>query len=158
MAVLLLGSFGLQCQKYQALEAKNVELAQRNAELAFQLSEKQAEVATRKLIRKGPQAVADAANEIPRKIEPKPGKTPVPAKVVEIDGVKLIPIEPAFLARLVEDSNSAFRKQKRIDELDRDLRAANKSLRRARATRLRYGVVGFALGAGVTTVIVLAVK
>jgi len=158
VAAVGLTLFHGQCKRATELEIENAGLRQENSKLSFELTEKQSEVDTLNLIRKGPKEIAKAINAIPSRIEPKKGQKPVPATVVEVKGIKLIQLDPDIAAQLAEDANAATRKQRRIGELDRELAASNKKLRRARSTRSLWGIGGFLLGAGATTAIILAVN
>ncbi len=155
VAASLVVMLKVQCQKIENIRVERDELEQQVSTLNFKLSEKQAEVDTRKLIRKGPQAVADEVNKVPRKIEPKPGEEHIPAEVVEDKktGVRLIKIEHAFLAQLLEDARSAKTKQEQIGRLEKSLKKTQRRLRVSVNANLRTGALGVLAGIGGTLLI-----
>ena len=155
LAASLVATIKVQCQKIESVRVERDELLIEVSTLNFKLSEKQAEVDTRKLIRKGPQAVADEVNKVARKIEPLPGQEHIPAEVVEDKktGVRLIKIEHAFLAQLLEDARSAKTKQEQIRVLEKGLKKTQKRLRVSVNANLRTGALGVLIGVGGTLLI-----
>jgi len=151
----LMATLKVQCQKIESIRVERDALEQEVSTLNFKLSEKQAEVDTRKLIRKGPKAVADEANKVVRKIEPEPGKEHIPVEVVEDKktGVRLIKIEHSFLAQLLEDARSAKTKQEHIGRLEKSLKRTQKRLRVSVGANLRTGALGVLVGIGGTLLI-----
>lgn len=160
VAASLMATLKVQCQRIENIRVERDELEQKVSTLNFKLSEKQAEVNTRKLIRKGAQAVADEANKVERKIEPEPGKEHIPAEVVvdKRTGVKLIKVEKEFLAQLLEDARSARTKQAHIDRLEKGLKKTQRRLRVSVGANLRTGILGVAIGIGGTLLIQKAVR
>ena len=148
MAASLVSFVKIQCQKIEIIRVERDALEQMVSTLEFKLSEKQAEVNTRKLIRRGAQAVADEVNKVERRIEPAPGKEHIPAEVVvdKKTGVKLIRIEKEFLAQLLEDARSAKTKQEHIGRLEKGLKKTQKRLRISVNSNLRTGAAGLVIG------------
>ncbi len=155
LAASLMATIKVQCQKIESIRVERDELEQQVSTLNFKLSEKQAEVDTRKLIRKGPQAVADEANKVPRKIEPEPGREHIPAEVVvdKKTGFRLIKVEKEFLAQLLEDARSAKTKQEHIGRLEKSLKKTQKRLRVSVNANLRTGALGVLVGVAGTLLI-----
>lgn len=160
LAASLMATLKVQCQRMENIRVERDELEQQVSTLNFKLSEKQARVDTLNLIRKGAQAVADEANKVVRKIEPKPGMEPIPATVVEDKktGIKLIKIEKEFLAQLLEDARSARTKQEHIGRLEKSLKKTQKRLRVSVGANLRTGALGILIGVGGTILIQKAVR
>ncbi len=160
LAASLVATIKVQCQRIESIRVERDVLEQEVSSLNFKLSEKQAEVNTRKLIREGPEAVAAEVNKVVRKIEPLPGQEHIPAEVIEDKktGVRLIKIEHSFLAQLLEDARSAKTKQEHIGRLEKSLKKTQKRLRVSVGANLRTGALGVIIGVGGTLLIQKAVK
>lgn len=149
---------GVQCRKIENLKVTNLHLKQDVAKLKFEVEEAKATIETHDLIRQGPKAIADAADDLDLPIRPVPGRTPIPSEVVKENDITYIKVDPERLAQLVIGWEATERKQKRIGELEIDLDNTNEYLRKARATRMRNTVIGFGTGVGVTLLIMKAIK